>query len=167
VNIFHVCVKCSSCLQHCKNYKNQTSFSRVMITNVLPCFFTNHSVCALHTILHSTDQIIFPLTLQTITIAPIMSIWGKGDCDRMPFLTPTKKITHRTSSFLQPQSDSRWKGHVSHYVGTLAPSLEVNFCTNISKKKPDSNRHRKRALYTHTVIFNSYSKIINSKYTKK
>jgi len=32
----------------------------------------------LHTILHRTDLIIFPLTLQTITIAPMMSIWGKG-----------------------------------------------------------------------------------------
>jgi len=37
-------------------------------------------VCALHcaqvlrTILHRTDLIIFPLTLQTITIAPMMSI---------------------------------------------------------------------------------------------
>jgi len=28
----------------------------------------------LHTILHRTDLIIFPLTLQTITTAPMMSI---------------------------------------------------------------------------------------------
>jgi len=41
-------------------------------------------VCALHcaqllcTILHRTDLIIFPLTLQTIAIAPMMSIWGKA-----------------------------------------------------------------------------------------
>jgi len=32
----------------------------------------------LHTILHRTDVIIFPLPLQTIIIAPMMSIWGKG-----------------------------------------------------------------------------------------
>jgi len=32
----------------------------------------------LHTILHRTDLIVFPLTLQTITTAPMMSIWGKG-----------------------------------------------------------------------------------------
>jgi len=32
----------------------------------------------LHTILHSTDLTIFPLALQTITVAPMMSIWGKG-----------------------------------------------------------------------------------------
>jgi len=30
-----------------------------------------------HTILHRTDLIIFPLALQTITTAPMMSIWGK------------------------------------------------------------------------------------------
>ena len=35
-HVFHVYVKCSSCLQQCEDYKNQTSFSRVMITNVLP-----------------------------------------------------------------------------------------------------------------------------------
>jgi len=28
-----------------KNYKNQTSFSRVMTTDVLPRFFMNHGVC--------------------------------------------------------------------------------------------------------------------------
>jgi len=38
-------------------------------------------ICAqlLHTILDRTDLIIFPLTLQTITIALIMSISGKGE----------------------------------------------------------------------------------------
>jgi len=38
-----------------------------------------HCAQLLHTILHRTDLIIFPPTLQTITIAPVMSIWGKGD----------------------------------------------------------------------------------------
>jgi len=37
VNFVHV-QKYSSCLQQCTNYKNLTSFSRVMITNVLPRF---------------------------------------------------------------------------------------------------------------------------------
>jgi len=37
-----------------------------------------HCAQLLHTILHRTDLIIFPLTLQTITIALMMSIWGKG-----------------------------------------------------------------------------------------
>ena len=32
----------------------------------------------LHTILHRTDLIIFPPALQTIIIAPMMSIWRKG-----------------------------------------------------------------------------------------
>jgi len=33
-----------------------------------------HCAPLLHTITHRTDLIIFPLTLQTITIAPMMSI---------------------------------------------------------------------------------------------
>jgi len=37
--------------------------------------------CTVHTILHRTDLIIFPLTLPTITIAPMMSIWRKGGGD--------------------------------------------------------------------------------------
>jgi len=37
-----------------------------------------HSAQLLHTILHRTDLIIFPFTLQTITIVPMMSTWGKG-----------------------------------------------------------------------------------------
>ena len=36
-----------------------------------------HCVQLLHTILHRTDLIIFPLALQTITTASMMSIWGK------------------------------------------------------------------------------------------
>jgi len=40
-----------------------------------------HMHCAqfLQTILHRTDLIIFPVTLQTIIIAPMMSVSGKGD----------------------------------------------------------------------------------------
>jgi len=38
-----------------------------------------HWAQSLHTILHRTDLIIFPLALLTITIAPMMSIWGKGE----------------------------------------------------------------------------------------
>jgi len=34
--------------------------------------------CTVHKILQRTDLIIFPLTLQSIIIAPMMSIWGKG-----------------------------------------------------------------------------------------
>ena len=37
-----------------------------------------HCAQLLHTILHRTDLTIFPLNLQTIIIAPMMSIWGKG-----------------------------------------------------------------------------------------
>ena len=44
------------------------------------CVCALHCAQLLHTILHGTDLIIFPLTLQTITIALTMSIWGKGEC---------------------------------------------------------------------------------------
>ena len=37
-----------------------------------------HCAQLLHTILHRTDLIISPLTLQTITTAPMTSIWGRG-----------------------------------------------------------------------------------------
>ena len=37
-----------------------------------------HSAQFLHTILHRTNLIVFPHTLQTITTAPMMSIWGRG-----------------------------------------------------------------------------------------
>ena len=47
---------------------------------LLVCSYVCASHCAqlLHTILHRTDLIIFPLTLQTITTAPMMSTRGKG-----------------------------------------------------------------------------------------
>ena len=38
----------------------------------------SHCAQLWHTILHRTDLIVFPLTLQTITTTPMMSIWGKG-----------------------------------------------------------------------------------------
>ena len=45
VGIFHTWVKkIYSSLQQCKNYKNRSRFSKVMITNVLPPFFMVHSV---------------------------------------------------------------------------------------------------------------------------
>jgi len=37
-----------------------------------------HCVQLLRTILHRTNPIIFPFTFQTIIIAPMMFIWGKG-----------------------------------------------------------------------------------------
>jgi len=40
---------------------------------------TVHNCCNLHTILHRTDLTIFSLTLQTITIATMMSTSGKEE----------------------------------------------------------------------------------------
>jgi len=45
---------------------------------VCSCVYASHCAQLLHTILHRTDLIVFPLALQTITTAPMMSIWGKG-----------------------------------------------------------------------------------------
>jgi len=42
------------------------------------CVCALHCAQFLHIILHRTDLIIFPLTLRTIVIALMMSIWGKG-----------------------------------------------------------------------------------------
>jgi len=44
-----------------------------------------HCVQLLNTILHRTDLIIFPFALQTITTAPMMSIWGKGGMRSLAF----------------------------------------------------------------------------------
>jgi len=43
-HIIRVCVKCSSCLQQCKNCKNQTSFPRVITTDVLPRFYESQCI---------------------------------------------------------------------------------------------------------------------------
>ena len=67
-------------------HKNESKHSEVGPVRQNPIQRTVRSVhvCALycaqllHTILHRTDLIIFPLTLQTITIALMMSVWGKG-----------------------------------------------------------------------------------------
>jgi len=67
------------------------------------------SLCTLlRTILHRTDLIIFPLTLQTITIAPMMCIWGKGGINLLILPVEclstrplTSKITHCNNSFVR------------------------------------------------------------------
>jgi len=68
-------------------YKNESKHSEmgpVRQNTIQKTVRSVHYVCAshcaqlLHTILHKTDLIVFPLTLETITTAPMMSIWGKG-----------------------------------------------------------------------------------------
>jgi len=54
----------------------QNPFQRT-VRSVHMCVHCSHCAQLLRTILHRTDLIIFPLTLQTIIIAPMMSIWGK------------------------------------------------------------------------------------------
>jgi len=69
-------------------------------------------VCASHcaqlwrTILHRTDLIVFPLTLQTITTAPMMSIWGKGgslDTAHWCIVCATQSNCCSTINFLSPE----------------------------------------------------------------
>ena len=68
-------------------YKNESStvkwaqWDKTQSWELLVCSYVCASHCAqlLHTILHRTDLIVFPLTLQTITTARMMSIWGKGE----------------------------------------------------------------------------------------
>jgi len=43
-HVFHVCVNVLPAYNSAKKYKNQTSFSIVMITNLLPRFLMKHSV---------------------------------------------------------------------------------------------------------------------------
>jgi len=71
--------------QNTHMHKNESKHSEMRPVNKtqsteLVCSYVCALHCAqlLHTILHRTDLIIFPLTLQTITIALMMSIWGKG-----------------------------------------------------------------------------------------
>jgi len=61
-------------------------------------------VCALHcaqlqhTILHRTDLIIFPLTLQTTAIVPMMCIWEKGGRSQDNFLPMIFTFKHGLNS---------------------------------------------------------------------
>jgi len=52
------------------------TIEKVTLTNKGLSMYMQKLHCAqlLHTILHRTDLIIFPLTLKTISIAPVMSI---------------------------------------------------------------------------------------------
>ena len=71
-------------------YKNESStvkwaqWDKTQSRELLVCSYVCASNCAqfVHTILHRTDLIVFPLTLQTITTAQMMSIWGKGGWKR-------------------------------------------------------------------------------------
>jgi len=66
----------------CKNESKHSEMGPVRQNPIQRPVRSVHNVCAshcaLHIILHRTNLIIFPLTLQTITTALMMSIWGKG-----------------------------------------------------------------------------------------
>jgi len=83
-------------------HKNESQHSEMGPVRQNPIHRTVRSVhmCALHcaqllhTILHRTDLIIFPLALQTIAIAPMMSIWGKGEPGKLAPSSIKISITH-------------------------------------------------------------------------
>jgi len=67
----------------CKNESKHSEMDPVRQNPIQRTVRSVHNMCAshsaqlLHAMLHRTDMIIFPLTLQTITTAPMMSISGK------------------------------------------------------------------------------------------
>jgi len=75
----------------------------------------------LHTILHRTDLIIFPLTLQTITTAPMMSIWGKGDISQGSPHPWLRSVIPQGNNWSQP-----WVGG-PHHVWYLHCSLATDW----------------------------------------
>jgi len=88
-----------------------------------------HCVHLLHTVLHRTDLIIFPLAHQTITIAPMMSIWGKGG--RMQYIVQHMSERMVCLSFrISPGS----AGALVRWVGKVKLHLIAYFLGNICAK---------------------------------
>ena len=108
-------------------YKNESStvkwaqWDKTQSRELLVCSYVCASHCAqlLHTILHRTDLIVFHLTLQTIAIAPTMTIWGKGELKEESQFT----TQHRTVLIIFPlilqiitaqKMSTGGEGHVQH-----------------------------------------------------
>ena len=70
-----------------------------------------HCAQLLHTILHRTDLIISPLTLQTIIIAPMMSIWGKGAGQIRD--EPSKELNLQLRETVNQRETSHWSSVTS------------------------------------------------------
>ena len=100
----------------------------------------------LRTILHRTDLKIFPLNLQTITIAEIMSIWGKGvfqvnnaHCARLesgkhqqPPNSPDLNSFDYHIRGAMPRQKSAAKAEPKTIAGTLCHELSKNSRTCIT-----------------------------------
>ena len=90
-------------------YKNESStvkwaqWDKTQSRELLVCSYVCASHCAqlLHTRLHRTDLIVFPLTLQTITTARMMSIWGKGGVQNVRACSSNHK-GHKHNSTYRP-----------------------------------------------------------------
>jgi len=92
----------------CNTQYNHRNVKWLNLTNEqllgVSCVCVLHCAQLLHTILHRTDLIIFPLTLQTIIIALIMSIGGKG----RPFGFSSTYITIHTLHVWMMMQMSSW-----------------------------------------------------------
>jgi len=76
----------------------------------------------LHTILHRTDLIVFPLTLQTITTAPMMSIWGKGGRSNDPTNPTNCQSTEGSSG---PKDQASIPPGPPHHVTILQHTIYI------------------------------------------
>jgi len=76
------------------NCRKAKSNQQTTVRSVHMCVCALHCARMLHTILHRTDLIIFPLILQTIIIAQMLSIWRTCEwCDRC-LISPYKNINY-------------------------------------------------------------------------
>ena len=108
--------------------------------DLLVCSYVCALHCAqlLHTILHRTDLIISPLTLQTITTTLMMSIWGKGGKARWKYTITT------TTTVLRPF----FRDHPGE------PVPEENFWTSCLQGKIKRGKHTDHPAGRHSIRTN-------------
>jgi len=87
-----------------------------------------HCAQLLHTILHRTDLIIFPHTLHTITIAPMMSTWRKGALVGKDYLPITA-----SSGLTVAASHGQWVQHQRVTPADIVPCLLLTYCKTFFK----------------------------------
>ena len=119
---------------------------------LLVCSYVCASHCAqfLHTILHRTDLIVFPLTLQTITTAPMMSIWGKGGRRRTSCCISDWKtsatccITTLTNAIQQQQQQQ-----LHHYITITVrhTGSAATWCNNVAES------YKREQCFTHYWVY--------------
>ena len=121
--------------------------------DLLVCSYVCASHCAksLHTILHRTDLIVFPLTLQTITTSPMMSIWGKGHPCKFHRVSRLGSVNARhCSSGRQPNFAALIRGR--HLYSAERPSRwALAHISNLTLRYRSSDRNRRREAGSSTL----------------